>query len=268
MLSTHANISSTGNMRIILFLQTMGMFVTSACCKDATNKYRGSGCIFGQTCPPRKADLLSLENVRVSLEHLEDTLISAVASILQREARSDQAHINSIVGTCKKKSDAKIVGTGILKSVRNSIDTSSPVSDPEGLVESKVRSWFAENFSNVGEMQDELLFLLKVSLERISLGTQVAEAKFSLDHHVFVDAKKNGGKTGLLDALTDLEVENRVLGRVRDKARQRQQDDAGSDRLASLCSDFYATILIPSTKCLQVEVLLLRVSAIDAHKTS
>uniref|UniRef100_A0A7S2MEC2 chorismate mutase n=1 Tax=Octactis speculum TaxID=3111310 RepID=A0A7S2MEC2_9STRA len=237
----------------------MGMFVTSACCKDATNKYRGSGCIFGQTCPPRKADLLSLENVRVSLEHLEDTLISAVASILQREARS---------GTDKKKSDAKSVGTGILKSVRNSIDTSSPVSDPEGLVESKVRSWFAENFSNIGEMQDELLFLLKVSMERISLGTQVAEAKFSLDHHVFVDAKKNGGKTGLLDALTDLEVENRVLGRVRDKARQRQQDDAGSDRLASLCSDFYATILIPSTKCLQVEVLLLRVSAIDAHKTS
>lgn len=254
-------------MRIILFLQTMGMFVTSACCKDATNKYRGSGCIFGQTCPPRKADLLSLENVRVSLEHLEDTLISAVASILQREARS---------GTDKKKSDAKSVGTGILKSVRNSIRYSlisavasyTPISDPEGLVESKVRSWFAENFSNIGEMQDELLFLLKVSLERISLGTQVAEAKFSLNHHVFVDAKKNCGKTGLLDALTDLEVENRVLGRVRDKARQRQQDDAGSDRLASLCSDFYATILIPSTKSLQVEVLLLRVSAIDAHKTS
>lgn len=201
------------------------------------------------------ADVPNLEKVRLELERLEHKVIDSIASCLQREAQGD------IADPDLEKSETNI---GMSEAHAISYDGGTDIFvsqiDHEYIVESAITAWLGENFRNTANMQDELRSLLEISLERIELGRHVAEAKFSFQKQLYVEAKEYGND-GILNALTDVKVERRVVERVMKKAQQQQE---AGERLGYLCSEYYAKILIPATKHLQVTVLQSKLVALKS----
>lgn len=89
---------------------------------------------------------------------------------------------------------------------------------------------------------------------RIHHGKYVAEAKFRADPEKYEALIRGEDREGILAALTDDEVEDRVIARVRSKARRYDQ----SSGYPEFISDLYRDWIIPLTKKVEVEVLLNR----------
>ncbi|KAI8913278.1 chorismate mutase [Gorgonomyces haynaldii] len=109
---------------------------------------------------------------------------------------------------------------------------------------------------------------LQALSRRIHMGKFVAEAKFTgHEHEQYVALIKNKDRQGLMDLLTNAQVEERLLKRVRNKALIYGQEigDApipDSQRIpAEMVVKLYQEFVIPMTKEVEVDYLLVRLDA-------
>lgn len=89
---------------------------------------------------------------------------------------------------------------------------------------------------------------------RVHLGKYVAEAKFRAEPEKYKSLIYSQDGEGILAALTDGEVEERVIERVRIKAERYDH----SRRYPNFISELYRYWIIPLTKRVEVDVLLSR----------
>lgn len=99
----------------------------------------------------------------------------------------------------------------------------------------------------------------KAARSRVGLGRQVAEAKWRLDAPRLQSILAAGDRDSIAQAITDSEVEERVLERVHVQARL-----LGGEALADRVGRFYRNWVIPETKRLQIEHLLAK-KGIESH---
>lgn len=92
---------------------------------------------------------------------------------------------------------------------------------------------------------------LSILWDRVSSGARVAEAKRRAAPDLFADAIRNADRNALWQAITHTHVEERVVGRAVDLARQSSRDDA-APTIGALFRDH----VIPMTKEIQIGVLL------------
>lgn len=98
---------------------------------------------------------------------------------------------------------------------------------------------------------------------RIHYGKFVAESKFLKDPHTYTEYVKAGNVTAIVDLLTNVEVERRVLRRAFVKASTYGQDITGTTEGYKidpmLIADIYRDMIIPLTKDVEVRYLFHRV---------
>ena len=101
---------------------------------------------------------------------------------------------------------------------------------------------------------------------RIHYGKFVAESKFLKDPHTYTEYVKQGNATAIVDLLTNVEVERRVLRRAFAKASTYGQDITGTTEGYKidpmLIADIYRDMIIPLTKDVEVRYLFHRVGCI------
>ncbi|TMW62831.1 hypothetical protein Poli38472_005449 [Pythium oligandrum] len=111
--------------------------------------------------------------------------------------------------------------------------------------------------------------VLQALSKRIHFGKFIAEAKFQAERERYTTLIQNNDAQGIMDALTNLVVEEKVLRRVKLKASTYGQDiqegnaDAPSHDWKvnpQLISDLYRDFVMPLTKEVQVVYLLQRLS--------
>ena len=105
---------------------------------------------------------------------------------------------------------------------------------------------------NPGSSVTADVHLLQAMSRRIHLGKVVAESKYRRDPHLFSPTSSD---QELLEQLTHIEVENRILDRIRTKVRrlegQSSPPSIWSERVVSVFRD----IIIPETKQIQISYL-------------
>ncbi|KAJ8507112.1 hypothetical protein ON010_g19004 [Phytophthora cinnamomi] len=110
--------------------------------------------------------------------------------------------------------------------------------------------------------------VLQALSKRIHFGKFIAEAKFQAETERYTKLILANDADGIMDALTNLAVEQKVLERVKLKASTYGQDPnapaAASDKdwkvNPQLISDLYRDFVMPLTKEVQVQYLLQRVA--------
>jgi chorismate mutase len=107
---------------------------------------------------------------------------------------------------------------------------------------------------------------LQALSRRVHYGKFVAESKFLSDPEKYTKYAKAGDTEGIIQALTNVEVERKVIRRAFAKASTYGQDvtDAGETHLAlkvepMLIADIYRDMIIPLTKDVEVRYLYNRV---------
>lgn len=120
-----------------------------------------------------------------------------------------------------------------------------------------------ETQENYGSAATCDVMCLQALSRRIHFGKFVAEAKFRKETSRFVDLIKKEDRSGIDAAITNAEVEKRVLERLRLKAKAYGTDPSvGGDGHGKINVDavvaMYAQIVIPLTKVVEVEYLMQR----------
>lgn len=109
---------------------------------------------------------------------------------------------------------------------------------------------------------------------RIHMGKFVAESKFAQDRNTYEELLEAGNVQGVLDLLTNVEVERNVLRRSFIKASTYGQDidGQGGGGVAKLdpqiIPDIYRDLIIPLTKVVEVQYLFRRVGLQPPPKES
>lgn len=107
-----------------------------------------------------------------------------------------------------------------------------------------------------GSSSEHDIAALLVTSERIHSGMLVAEWKFREDPDGYRSLIEAGNTEGVLAKLTDEKVEQRVLQRVYDKAKQRMEEtNTGVRQIIQpdVFADFFKTTIIPLTKIVEVK---------------
>lgn len=104
---------------------------------------------------------------------------------------------------------------------------------------------------------------LQALSRRIHFGKFVAEVKFQKETQRFVDLIKKEDRRGIDAAITDAQVEKRVLERLRLKAKTYGKDpsrgEEGPEKInVDAVVAMYAQVVIPLTKVVEVEYLMQR----------
>ncbi|CAH0482648.1 unnamed protein product [Peronospora belbahrii] len=109
--------------------------------------------------------------------------------------------------------------------------------------------------------------VLQALSKRIHFGKFIAEAKFQAETERYTKLILENDADGIMEALTNLEVEKKVLERVKQKASTYGQDPqapaASQEELKvnpQLISDLYRDFVMPLTKEVQVQYLLQRIA--------
>ncbi|KAI8587680.1 chorismate mutase [Geranomyces variabilis] len=127
--------------------------------------------------------------------------------------------------------------------------------------------------SNYGSAATKDVDALQCLSRRIHFGKFVAEAKFNgPEHDRYVVLIKAQDRDGLMELLTNVEVEKRLLARLRRKALVYGQEIEDHDKEVSaahlripldVVSNMYERYVIPLTKEVEVEYLLGRLQHVD-----
>lgn len=97
--------------------------------------------------------------------------------------------------------------------------------------------------------------LLLCCQDRVNMGASVARAKFRDNPDLYRNLVLQGKIKSARESLTDIQVEQALLDRLKHKTRRMLQGHAKSNQVASLVSELYDNILIPLTKDIQVDVI-------------
>mmetsp|Transcript_14759 Transcript_14759/g.26259 ORF Transcript_14759/g.26259 Transcript_14759/m.26259 type:complete len:400 (+) Transcript_14759:530-1729(+) len=105
--------------------------------------------------------------------------------------------------------------------------------------------------------------VLQALSKRIHYGKFVAEAKFQAERERFTKMIEANDAEGIMDALTNITVEDAVVERVRTKASRYGTDGASSEEMGykvdpDVIARLYRNYLIPLNKDVQVDYLLQR----------
>ena len=125
-----------------------------------------------------------------------------------------------------------------------------------------------ETQENYGSAATCDVMCLQAVSRRIHFGKFVAEAKFRKETQRFVDLIKGEDREGIDAAITNAEVEKKVLERLSLKAKTYGSDPSdsgrGSDKInvAALVA-MYAHLVIPLTKLVEVEYLMQRLKGTE-----
>ncbi|KAF2871736.1 chorismate mutase [Massariosphaeria phaeospora] len=117
-----------------------------------------------------------------------------------------------------------------------------------------------ENYGSAGTCD---VLCLQALSRRVHFGKFVAEAKFQKETERFVRLIKSEDRLGIDEAITDAKVEQKVLERLRLKAKTYGTDpDSGADGLSKVNAEAVAAMykdwVIPLTKEVEVEYLMQR----------
>lgn len=120
-----------------------------------------------------------------------------------------------------------------------------------------------ETQENYGSAATCDVMCLQALSRRIHFGKFVAEAKFRKETDRFVDLIKREDRSGIDAAITDAKVEEKVLERLRLKAKtygSDPSDDVGGNEKINVEAvvAMYARVVIPLTKVVEVEYLMQR----------
>ncbi|EEP79827.1 chorismate mutase [Uncinocarpus reesii 1704] len=112
---------------------------------------------------------------------------------------------------------------------------------------------------------------LQALSRRIHFGKFVAESKFRKETEKFVKLIKAADRQGIEDAITNVQVEKKVLERLRLKATTYGRDPANPDENSSKIDveavvSMYQNAVIPMTKIVEVEYLMQRLRGTEWEK--
>ncbi|KAL7694721.1 putative prephenate dehydratase, signal recognition particle, SRP54 subunit [Plasmopara halstedii] len=126
---------------------------------------------------------------------------------------------------------------------------------------------FATDDTAFGSTATADIAVLQALSKRIHFGKFIAEAKFQAETERYTELILANDADGIMKALTNLEVEKKVLERVKMKASAYGQDpnvpistDKTMKVSPQLISDLYCDFVMPLTKEVQVQYLLQRVT--------
>jgi len=125
-----------------------------------------------------------------------------------------------------------------------------------------------ESQENYGSAATWDVTCLQALSRRIHFGKFVAEAKFRKETERFVHLIKREDRDGIDAAITNAEVEKKVLERLRLKAKTYGSDPSleagGNERInAEAIVAMYAQVVIPLTKVVEVEYLMQRLKGTE-----
>ncbi|CAK4071876.1 unnamed protein product [Aphanomyces euteiches] len=123
-----------------------------------------------------------------------------------------------------------------------------------------------DDHTTYGSTANADIAALQALSKRIHFGKFIAEAKFQAETERYTELIRNNDADGIMDALTNLAVEDKVAMRVRLKASTYGQDVEGSASSNTghckidpqVISDLYRDFVMPLTKQVQVAYLLQR----------
>lgn len=117
----------------------------------------------------------------------------------------------------------------------------------------------SENFGSVATKDIEALHALS---RRIHFGKFVAEAKFQSENEKYTELIRNKDTEGIMKAITNSEVEEKILKRLQVKAEVYGVDPTNAQGDKKITPEYlvriYKEIVIPITKEVEVEYLLRR----------
>ncbi|KAI9809194.1 MAG: hypothetical protein M1825_002485 [Sarcosagium campestre] len=138
--------------------------------------------------------------------------------------------------------------------------------DQESIGEGDDRGEAQENYGSAGTVD---VFCLQALSRRIHFGKFVAEAKFKTEEERFTRLIKSEDREGIAALITDAVVEEKVLQRLRLKAKTYGTDpsigaeDTGKINVEAVVA-MYKDYVIPLTKEVEVEYLMQRLDTSDA----
>jgi chorismate mutase len=125
-----------------------------------------------------------------------------------------------------------------------------------------------ETQENYGSAATCDVMCLQALSRRIHFGKFVAEAKFQRETKRFVDLIQREDRNGIDAAITDAEVEKKVLERLRLKAKTYGSDPSagvgGNEKInVDAVVAMYARVVIPLTKVVEMDYLMQRLKGTE-----
>ncbi|EER03095.1 conserved hypothetical protein [Perkinsus marinus ATCC 50983] len=257
-------------------------------------------------CNRRQPEPLQLADLRSDLIRQEETVIFALIERAQHKQNLSNYTLCEEIGSCSKL-DYFLTETEKLHSRFRRYDMlEEPFTNPKLLpaplftevddtpqrivpntinANTRLKSFYIKNViplvcpagedkssASLGASVVRDVTALQAMSRRIHYGKMVAEAKFQAHRELYSELIRQQDADGLMDLLTDSAVEEKLLRRVREKARAYGRDiQTGSveaDECASLKVDpdtvvlAYRDLMIPLTKEVQVAYLLRRLDSV------
>lgn len=208
--------------------------------------------------------VLTLDDIRQRLEGLEDTIILALVKRKKRKRNSkaygqgpmQKGYTDSLFQLFYSKMEDQ-VATVDDQAIEDVPINKNPIIRDQYLKKLDLLCEQGDDEEYEDTVRADIKVLTEVS-KRVHSGMCVMEAKYHEDGY---DALvKAGDYAGVLNRLTNREVEAQVLARVREKAAQHGLDP-------DFIHDFYKDCIIPLTRRVEVEYIFLRTGhEIDHHK--